>query len=357
MFLLRTKYFLKLASLSVVALMLHAAALPRKSPALTITQPSGDETQLSSFGGKVVVIEFFFVRSPHCLRLVEMLNKLNREFGPQGFHAIGVAFGPGASPAVLSHLVEHFKLTYPVGYATAEKVDAYLGREGKETLKIPQMVIIDRNGAIRAASGNHGNAALENEAPLRSLIQILLHEKRSSLENRGGGVRGESASNPGTPPVETVEDRQPAPNFTLRDTRGDAVRLADYRGKVVLLDFWATWCIPCKAEIPWFNEFGKEYQERGFAVLGVALDGSGRNAVMQYAARQKIGYRILLGDELTARQYGGVHALPETLLIDRDGRIAARHVGITSKTGYEREIGELLGVKVEPHSSHGVPGP
>jgi peroxiredoxin len=330
--------------------MARAAVLPRKSPPLTITQPSGDEIRLSSFSGKVVAIEFFFVRSPHCLQLVEMMNKLNREFGPQGFQAIGAAFGPGASPGVLSRLGEYLRLTYPVGYATADKVDAYLGREGKELLRIPQIAIIDRSGSIRAISGSHGNPALENESSLRSLIQILLHEKRSPSESGGGGVRGESSSHPGTPPVEAVEDRQPAPNFTLRDTRGAIVRLADYRGKVVLLGFWATWCIPCKAEIPWFNEFGKEYQQRGFAVLGVTLDDSDRNIVMQYAARQKIAYRILLGDEATVRQYGGVHALPETLLIDREGRIAAKHVGVSIKTDYERKIGELLGAKVDPHS-------
>jgi peroxiredoxin len=325
---------------------------------LTITQPSGDEIRLSSFSGKVVAIEFFFVRSPHCLQLVEMLNKLNREFGPQGFQSIGVAFGAGVSPGVLSHLVEYLKLTYPVGYATVDKVDAYLGREGKELLRIPQIAIIDRSGAIRATSGSHGSPVLENESSLRSLIQILLHEKRVPSENGGGGVRGESASNPWTPPVEGVEVREPAPNFKLRDTRGTTVRLADYRGKVVLLGFWATWCIPCKAEIPWFNEFGKEYQQRGFAVLGVSLDASGSNVVMQFAARQKIGYRILLSDEPTVRQYGGLHALPETLLIDREGRIAAKHVGVWSKTDYEREIGVLLGPNVDLHSRPaGMPDP
>jgi peroxiredoxin len=357
MFRIRIKALLKVTSFSVATLMVRGAALPRKSPPLTITQPSGDEIRLSSFSGKVVAIEFFFVRSPHCLQLVEMLNKLNREFGPQGFQAIAVAFGPGASPEVLNRLVEYLKLTYPVGYATADKVDAYLGREGKELLRIPQIAIIDRNGSIRTTSGSHGNAALENESSLRSLIQIFLHEKTSPSENGAGGARGESASNPRTPPVVAVEDRQPAPDFTLRDTRGATVRLADYRGKVVLLDFWATWCVPCKVEIPWFKEFGRDYQQRGFAVLGVTLD-SDRDVVTQYAARQKIAYRILLGDELTVRQYGGVHALPEMLLIDREGRIATRHVGVSSKTDYEREILELLGGKVLPHSrSSGAPEP
>jgi len=333
--------------------MVQAAALPRKSPPLTITQPSGAEIRLSSFSGKVVAIEFFFVRSPHCLQLIKTLNKLNSEFGPQGFQAIGVAFGPGADAGMLAQLTDYFKLTYPLGYTTSDRVDAYLGREGQEILKIPQMAIIDRRGDIRATSGSRGNPTIENEAALRATIQILLLEKKSALETGGNGGRLGSAREPGSPAIEIVKDREPAPNFTLRDTQGVAVRLADYRGKVVLLDFWATWCIPCKTEIPWFNELGKEYERRGFAVLGVDLDDSGRKAVRQYVARQKIGYRILLGDEPTIREYGGIHALPETLLIDREGRIAATHIGITSKTEYEREIGQVLGPDVDLHSHNG----
>lgn len=185
MFRLRIKDLLQVASFSVATSLVQAATLPRKSPPLTITQSTGDETRLSSFSGKVVAIEFFFVRSPHCLQLAEMLNKLSREFGPQGFQAIGVAFGPDASPGVLAHLVEYFKLAYPVGYTTSDQVDAYLGREGKEIRTIPQMAIIDRSGTIRATSGSQGNRSLENDSSLRSLIQTLLHEKRSALEKRG----------------------------------------------------------------------------------------------------------------------------------------------------------------------------
>lgn len=340
----------RVTSLGVATLMAQAATLPRKSPPLTVTQPSGDEIRLSNFSGKVVALEFFFVRSPHCLQLAKTLNKLEGEFGPQGFQAIGVAFGPAAGPGVLAHLVEYFKLTYPVGYATPDQVDAYLGREGKELLRIPQAVIIDRSGAIRAASGSRGDPALENESSLRALIQTLLHEKRSGLENGGSGAQPGSNSQSGPPLLDAVKDREPAPNFSLRDTRGAAVRLADYRGKVVLLNFWATWCIPCKTEIPWFNELGKKYEQRGFAVLGLSLEDSGPKAVVQYAARHKIAYRILLGDEATARQYGGIQALPETLLIDRDGRIAAKHVGMIDKTDYERKIEELLRANLNSHS-------
>jgi peroxiredoxin len=277
-----------------------------------------------------------FVRSPHCLQLAQMLNKLNNELGGRGFQPLAVAFGPGADPGVLAGLVGHLKLTYPVGVTTSDKVDAYLGRTGKEILKIPQMVIVDRTGMIRAASGTHGDPALESESMLRPLIETLLD---------GRAVVAGDAEAPGQA-LRAAAERKAAPDFTLTDMRGVPVRLADYRGQVVLLNFWATWCGPCRTEIPWFEEFGSAYRDRGFAVLGVAMD-DGWDAVKPYTARQRGNFRILLGNEQLARSYGGIAALPETLLIDREGRIAAEHVGLVSKQKYAEEIGELLGLGAE----------
>jgi cytochrome c biogenesis protein CcmG/thiol:disulfide interchange protein DsbE len=138
---------------------------------------------------------------------------------------------------------------------------------------------------------------------------------------------------------------KPAPDFTLEDASGARVRLSDYKGKVVLLNFWATWCAPCKAEIPWFAEFERTYKRRGFVVLGVSMDDDGWKSVRPYMDAKKIGYRIALGNETLAKNYGGVESLPETLLIDRDGRIAARHIGIVNKSEYENEIIHILGKK------------
>src|SRR5215475_13704152 len=150
------KFLLEALTLNAVALMVSAAGLPRKSPPLTITDPSGAEITLSGFHGKVIAIEFFFVRSPRCLQVAQMLNKLNSELGPQGFQPLAEAFGPDAAPGILNRMADYFKLTYPVGYAASDRVDAYLGREGKEILKVPQMVIVDRRGMIRGVSGSQG---------------------------------------------------------------------------------------------------------------------------------------------------------------------------------------------------------
>jgi peroxiredoxin len=142
--------------------------------------------------------------------------------------------------------------------------------------------------------------------------------------------------------VKPEKERKPAPEFALKDADGKTVKLSDYKGKVVLLNFWATWCGPCKMEIPWFIDFEKEYKDKGFAVLGVAMDDDGWDAVKPYLEEKKVNYRVVLGNDQVAEQYGGVGSLPTSILIDRDGRIATVHVGLVSKSEYRNDIIQLL---------------
>ena len=142
--------------------------------------------------------------------------------------------------------------------------------------------------------------------------------------------------------VKDHKDRKPAPEFALKDANGQTVHLSDYRGKVVLLDFWATWCGPCKIEIPWFQEFERQNKDKGFAVIGVAMDEEGWDVVKPFAKYVGINYRLVIGDETITQLYGGVEAMPTTFLIDREGRIASVHVGLSSKHDFEDEIQELL---------------
>lgn len=144
--------------------------------------------------------------------------------------------------------------------------------------------------------------------------------------------------------VRPDKERKQAPDFTLKDANGHTVRLSDYRGKVVLLDFWATWCGPCKIEIPWFQEFERQYKDKGFAVIGVAMDEEGWNVVKPFAQHMSINYRLVVGDDSIGDLYanGGIDALPTTFLIDRGGRIASVHVGLSSKNDFEDDIQELL---------------
>jgi len=139
-----------------------------------------------------------------------------------------------------------------------------------------------------------------------------------------------------------VRDRKPAPDFMLTDAKGASIKLSDYKGRVVLLNFWATWCGPCKIEIPWFVEFQNKYKDRGFAVLGVSMDEDGWQTVRPFIAAHNMNYRVAIGTDQVARRYGGIASLPTTFIIDQEGKIAAVHIGLVSKINYASEILHLL---------------
>ncbi len=148
-----------------------------------------------------------------------------------------------------------------------------------------------------------------------------------------GGVRGE---------LTPASARKAAPDFTLTDAKGETVKLSDYRGKVVLLDFWATWCHGCKTEIPWYMEFEGKYKDKGLAVIGVSMDADGWKSVKPFVAEKKMNYAVVIGNDSLAKEYD-VTNMPVTLLIDRDGKIADAHAGLVDKAAWEREIQMLLG--------------
>jgi peroxiredoxin len=137
-------------------------------------------------------------------------------------------------------------------------------------------------------------------------------------------------------------ERQRAPEFALPDASGSTVRLADFAGKVVLINFWATWCVPCRDEIPWLIQFESSYKERGFAVIGISRDERGWAVVNPYAEKMGINYKVLLGDARTAFKYGNVKSLPATFLVDRQRRVAAIHFGLVGRKRVEQQVRELL---------------
>jgi peroxiredoxin len=143
--------------------------------------------------------------------------------------------------------------------------------------------------------------------------------------------------------VKSEKERQATPDFALKDVNGATVKLSDYKGKVVLLNFWATWCGPCKIEIPWFMDFQKTYKDREFAVVGVSMDEDGWDAVKPYIEQHKMNYRVVVGNDQVSQLFGSIDSLPTTLVIDREGRIASMHIGLVAKKTYEQEIEQLLG--------------
>jgi peroxiredoxin len=141
--------------------------------------------------------------------------------------------------------------------------------------------------------------------------------------------------------LQSPSQRKPAPEFALKDSSGKAASVRDYRGKVLLLDFWATCCHGCTREMPWFVSFHRKYASKGLAVLGVSLDGDGWKAIEPFLKASDVPYRIVLGNDSVAKEYG-IAAMPDTYLIDRDGRIAAAYSGLVDKVDVEENIQKLL---------------
>ena len=139
-----------------------------------------------------------------------------------------------------------------------------------------------------------------------------------------------------------VEKRVAAVDFKLTDSNGKEAKLSDYKDKVVLLNFWATWCGPCEVEIPWFKEFEQTYKDRGFAVLGVSADEEGWPAVRPFMKALSMNYRIVLDDGKMPSPYKDIEALPTSYLIDRQGRVAVQHTGLFSKDTYKQGLEKLL---------------
>ena len=142
--------------------------------------------------------------------------------------------------------------------------------------------------------------------------------------------------------AEAAGPREAAPDFTLKDIEERDVKLSDYEGKVVLLNFWATWCGPCKIEMPWFVEFQQKYKDRGFSVIAVSMDEEGWDVVRPFLDDLKPNFPVVIGNDEMGDEFGGVVALPTTFIIDKEGKIASSHQGLVSKGDYEEEIEQLL---------------
>ena len=163
-----------------------------------------------------------------------------------------------------------------------------------------------------------------------------------SNEIRGGGTPGTQAA--GAPPGVCKVPAKTAPlNYTIRDMNGRDVRLSDYKGKVIMLNFWATWCGPCQAEIPAMVKLQDKYRDKGVIFLGVSVDDEAA-ALQAYAKEKKMNYPVLVGVEHEDLQqaYGPMPGIPTTILIGRDGSICTKYMGAQSEERFERDIKALL---------------
>jgi len=138
---------------------------------------------------------------------------------------------------------------------------------------------------------------------------------------------------------DTTKGFEPAPELTLKDLNGNDVSLSDYKGKLVLVNFWATWCEPCRVEIPWLIDLQHKYADKGFVILGIALDDEGKSVVAPFVAKERfdvngqkepMDYKILIGNDDAAEKFGGLFGYPTSILISKDGKQIKRITGIIS---------------------------
>jgi thiol-disulfide isomerase/thioredoxin len=182
--------------------------------------------------------------------------------------------------------------------------------------------------------------------------------RRQEAERRLAGVgQGELVPAPGggTPQYVSPLNGKPAPAFELKDLAGNTVSLESYRGKAVLINFWATWCGPCRVETPWIVELRQKYAVQGFEVLGVDTEGDdlkpddkagwtkAKAAAARFVAQEKMMYPVLLDGDSISRDYGGLDDLPTSFFVDRKGVVIAAQVGLTSESDIESNIQKALG--------------
>ncbi len=154
-------------------------------------------------------------------------------------------------------------------------------------------------------------------------------------------------------PLKLVGDVQgmPAPNFVLPTLDGSTLKLSDFRGKAVLLNFWATWCGPCKVEMPWFADLQKQYGKDGLVILGVAMDDSAPAKIAQFANEMGVNYPILLGSDKVSDDYGDVQYLPTSFYIARDGTIVDKMTGLLDRKDIEEAVKKTLNTTYRSNNS------
>src|SRR5215470_15337108 len=175
-----------------------------------------------------------------------------------------------------------------------------------------------------------------------AVIVVAAHyaDKATRLSTKGSSAR---ADNP--------HGGKPAPDVTFKDLEGKDINLEQYRGKVVLVNFWATWCDPCRVEIPWLIEMQRKYSAKGFTVLGIAMDDEGKSVVAPFVQKERfdvngsksqMNYPIVLGNDAIADKFGGLLGYPTSVLINRDGKQIKRITGLMSYEEISKTIESQL---------------
>jgi thiol-disulfide isomerase/thioredoxin len=179
----------------------------------------------------------------------------------------------------------------------------------------------------------------------RSLSGTASTLARKIIPARKSGAGNSSAGD--VKVVRFVSNPQPVPPFLVRDLDGNVISTADWNGKVVLMNFWATWCPPCRVEIPFLIQLQKKYKDDGLLILGISLDDGPADEVKEFAIATGMNYPIVMRSRELLMEFGGVPALPTSFLVNKDGRVVQKHEGLFPGALYETEVRALLGLPVE----------
>jgi len=182
-----------------------------------------------------------------------------------------------------------------------------------------------------------------------SFVFLMLAVAGCSPRQEAAPAKSKSAENTAPPAAKSAVASLPklgkAPAWELKDIEGATVRSDQFAGKVVVIDFWATWCPPCRAEIPGYVELQKKYGKDGFVIIGVSLDQAGTDVVKAFAGKNAVNYPMVMGTDAVVAAFGGVEAIPTTFLIDRTGQIRDRKLGAEETAEYEKKVLSVLNEK------------
>jgi cytochrome c biogenesis protein CcmG/thiol:disulfide interchange protein DsbE len=197
--------------------------------------------------------------------------------------------------------------------------------------KLPVLAL----GILFVTTVGAGSAPAEDNTPAPKVVDARDDMAKAEARN--------AASHRTTPAVDTSQLKA-APEWTLADLQGKPVKSSDLIGKVVLVDFWATWCGPCRRSIPHLIELHERYKDQGLEVVGVSLDQKGPSVVIPFVEQNNISYSVLMGNQKVVQDFGGVRGIPTAFIISQDGKIFRKLVGLVPKERYEADIKALLGV-------------
>src|SRR5487761_1466066 len=192
--------------------------------------------------------------------------------------------------------------------------------------------------AYRMRKAMNTTPAVQTASP--ELRKFLGEPSRSS----GNTAAATASADENSPAAQGLPDfrEKPAPSFTLKSVDGKTVSLSDYKGKAVLLNFWATWCGPCKLEMPWLIQMQKKYASQGFTVLGISEDDGSTKDVRDFMEKMGVDYPVLMYDDQLNKAYGGIDYLPTSYYIGRDGKVIVESGGLISESEMEANIQKIL---------------